>query len=246
MSILAVIPARWASTRLPQKVLRMIGDKTMIQRVYEKVRACSGIDDVVIAVDNALVAECVESFGAKFMFTSIDHQSGTDRCAEVIRSQKDCSYVINVQGDEPFINPKTIEILIDLLKSRKARIVSLMNPIQNADEIHNPNIVKVVVNNSNEALYFSRAAIPYQRGVELKEFSINSSTYKHQGIYGFEVDALLEVSKLAPGKLELLEKLEQLRWLENGYKIQMGISEFPTMGIDTEEDLEKARRIVGA
>ncbi|MEP7197751.1 MAG: 3-deoxy-manno-octulosonate cytidylyltransferase [Saprospiraceae bacterium] len=239
MKVLAIIPARLNSTRLPKKVLRQINGKSLIRRVYEQVQLCENLHEIIVAVDSMEVADHLNSFGARWLMTSDNHISGTDRCSEVLRQKQEFTHVINIQGDEPFIDPLAINQLIDLLKNEENKIVSLMSPIVDNHDFINPNVVKVVVNNKFNALYFSRATIPFQRSIsEIQE--INTSSYRHIGIYGFEANTLLQITQLPSGNLEKIEQLEQLRWLENSYSIKMGISHFKSLGIDTEDDLNKA------
>ena len=237
MKVLGVIPARYASNRLPRKVLRDLRGKSLIQRVYERVRQCTELHKIIIAVDHQEVADCVASFGAEWIMTSINHPSGTDRCAEILKHYAEYTHLINVQGDEPFIDPKCIEDLIQLLDDPKVKIASLMSPIQQISDLVNPNIVKVVINKHSEAMYFSRSPIPHQRGMEISNDLINEQSFRHIGIYGFEARTLFDITALPVGNLEKIEMLEQLRWLENGYRIHMGITHSLSIGIDTEEDL---------
>lgn len=241
---MAVIPARLDSTRLPRKVLMPIGDKSLIHRVYEAVSTTNLFDEVVIAVDSEEVEAHVRAFGARVQMTSVLHQSGTDRCAEVASKFTDFNYIINVQGDEPFISRDTLKSLIDVLLVQKAKIASLMTLIKTVDELKDESVVKVVVNRQGEALYFSRAAIPFPRGSEFQYFIKNEIYYRHLGVYGFQAQILQEICNLSPGRYESIEKLEQLRWLEEGYKIHMGQIYEAGIGIDTLEDLERARKMV--
>lgn len=242
--VLAVIPARYASSRLPAKVLKDLGGKSIIQRVYEQVKKASLVDETVIAVDNKLVLDHVIAFGGRAVLTDPNLISGTDRCAEVVSQIQGIEYVVNVQGDEPFIEPQVIDSVVNLLKNSELTICSMMNRIENPEDFHNPNVVKLVIDHNNNALYFSRSAIPHQRGTNQSQYQLNHSSFRHMGIYGFRKQALIEISKLPTGSLEKLEMLEQLRWLENGYKIKMGLTTYKSMGIDTEEDLNHALRLL--
>ncbi len=244
MKIYGVIPARYSSSRLPGKVLLDIGGKSLVQRVYEQAIKVRGFEKVIIAVDDTRVADHVKNFGADWVMTHVDHNSGTDRCAEAVKSFKDCTHVINIQGDEPFIHTDVMEGIIELFKSKESNIVSMMTPILNKVDFHNPNVVKVVVDQNSDGLYFSRAAIPYQRENNIHAFTMNNFSFKHIGIYGFEVNTLNAITALPIGNLEQIEKLEQLRWLENGYKIRMGVTTHQGFGVDTEEDLQRARDLV--
>lgn len=239
-TFLAVIPARYSSTRLPGKVLLDIHGKSLIQRVYERVKCCKAVQEVVIALDDERVARHVESFGAKWTMTSSDHPSGTDRCAEVSARYPEFSHIINVQGDEPFIDPSNIQQLTELLGQTGHTIVSLMCRLQHTEDFFNPNVVKVVVNQNHSALYFSRSPIPHQRSRSTDEYQLNDSSFRHLGLYGFERKTLEKITQLSVGKLEQLEMLEQLRWLENAYSIHMGITDSVSFGVDVEADLYKA------
>jgi 3-deoxy-manno-octulosonate cytidylyltransferase (CMP-KDO synthetase) len=236
--ILAVIPARFASTRFPGKPLVLIQGKTMIQRVYEQVKLCKKVDKIVVATDDLRIFEAVEAFGGEVMMTQEDHVSGTDRCAEVAKKYKTAQYILNVQGDEPFIQPEQIELLIATLQATKqTQIATLAKKIEKHDVLFNPNSVKVVFGEDKLALYFSRHPIPYLRGQEQENWLNQQDYYKHIGLYGFQRKTLLKIAQLQPSTLEKAESLEQLRWLENGYKIGVGITELETVGIDTPEDL---------
>jgi 3-deoxy-manno-octulosonate cytidylyltransferase (CMP-KDO synthetase) len=236
--ILAVIPARFASTRFPGKPLVLIQGKTMIQRVYEQVKLCKKVDKIVVATDDLRIFEAVEAFGGEVIMTKSDHVSGTDRCAEVAKKYKSATYILNVQGDEPFIQPEQIELLIATLQATKqVQIATLAKKIEKNDVLFNPNSVKVVFGEDKLALYFSRHPIPYLRGQEQENWLNHQNYYKHIGLYGFQRKTLLKIAQLQASTLEKAESLEQLRWLENGYKIGVGITELETMGIDTPEDL---------
>jgi len=244
MKILGVIPARYASSRFPGKPLAVINGKTMIQRVFEQVKQASKITDVIIATDDSRIMETVSGFGGLAMLTSSSHLNGTSRCAEVFdkaNTQKPNFYdgVVNIQGDEPFIDPEQINQLCDILIKKKAGIATLAKKIGNDDDLFNPNTVKVVFGVDGLALYFSRSPIPFIRNHDKSTWLKNASFYKHIGIYGFAKSTLAEIVSLEPAKLELVESLEQLRWLENGLEITVEITDFESVGIDTPEDLEK-------
>ena len=231
--ITGIIPARYGSTRFPGKALAEIKGKTMIRRVYEQ--AAKALDKVIIATDDDRIASHAEAF-AEVVMTRSDHQSGTDRCAEVIEKLQILNgYVINIQGDEPFIHPEQIEDLKEVLQGT-TEIATLIKETDIVEERNNPNVVKVVINNQHEALYFSRHSIPYLR--ENKNQG-NTVYYKHLGIYAYRVDVLARVAALRPGKLEMAESLEQLRWLENGFRIKVVETKYETVGIDTPEDLKR-------
>jgi 3-deoxy-manno-octulosonate cytidylyltransferase (CMP-KDO synthetase) len=236
--ILAIIPARFASTRFPGKPLVLIQGKSMIQRVYEQVKLCKKVDKIVVATDDLRIFEAVEAFGGEVMMTKSDHVSGTDRCAEVARKYKTAQFILNVQGDEPFVQPEQIDLLIATLQANKqTQIATLAKKIEKNDVLFNPNSVKVVFGEDKLALYFSRHPIPYLRGQEQENWLNHQNFYKHIGLYGFQRKTLLKIAKLQPSTLEKAESLEQLRWLENGYKIGVGITELETVGIDTPEDI---------
>ncbi len=237
--ILAVIPARWASTRFPGKPLANIAGKSMIQRVLEQVNQSGKVDRVVVATDDGRIFSHVRELGAEVMMTNPEHPSGTDRCAEVARHYSEAQIVLNVQGDEPFILPQQIDLLADtLLQNPNASIATLAKKIERADFLTNPNVVKVVFSEKVGAIYFSRHPIPFVRGVPPEYWLEKQDFYKHIGLYGFRRDALMEIAGLSPTPLEIAESLEQLRWLEHGFRIAVGVTEWETLGVDTPEDLE--------
>lgn len=238
--MLGIIPARYASTRFPGKPLADIQGKPMIQRVYEQAIQSARLGRVVVATDDRRIYDTVLGFGGEAFFTRAEHPSGTDRCAELARRFPEYPWVINIQGDEPFIQPEQIDLLADtLLESTRCSIATLVKSIEEPALLDNPNVVKVVFSNRREALYFSRQAIPYQRNAAGAQWTERHTYYKHIGLYGFRRSALLRLAKLAPSGLELSESLEQLRWLENGFRIAVGITEFETQGIDTPDDLHR-------
>lgn len=243
MKILGVIPARYASSRFPGKPLAEIRGKTMIKRVYEQAKKSSKLTDVIIATDDKRIAEAAMAFGSEVVLTSTSHLNGTSRCHEALEiknSQKQDSYdaIINIQGDEPFINPAQIDQVCDILINRNAVVATLAKEIEKAEELFNTNVVKVVFGNKQQALYFSRNPIPFVRSHPKEEWLQQASFYKHIGIYGFSTDILKRIVKMKTGKLEILESLEQLRWLEKGIEIVVGITEFESVGIDTPDDLK--------
>ena len=251
MKFIGIIPARYASTRFPGKPLAEIGGKTVIRRVYEQ--ASKALDTVVVATDDERIYDAVEAFGGKVVMTRADHRCGTDRCLEAYeaittpswREQNDSdTVVINIQGDEPFIQPEQIETLVHCFDKEGTEIATLVRPYTDKDsmeDLENPNTPKVAWSKENgEALLFSRSVIPYLRGVDKSEWLSKGEFYRHIGLYAYRADILEQITKLSPGKLEQAESLEQLRWLENGYRIRVGITNTPTIGIDTPEDLEKA------
>ena len=246
MKVIAIIPARYASTRFPGKPLAILGGKTVIRRVWEQVSRV--IDDVAVATDDRRIAEAVEAFGGRAVITSPDHRSGTDRCYEaycLIGGEYDV--VVNVQGDEPFISPSQIRALTACFDDERTDIATLVKPFAPSDGIEaleNPNSPKVVIDNESRAIYFSRSVIPYLRGVERSEWLARHTFSKHIGMYAFRRDVLREVTSLPQSSLERAESLEQLRWLENGYKIGVGITDIETVGIDTPEDLARAEEFL--
>lgn len=246
MKVIAIIPARYASTRFPAKPLAKLGGKAVVQRVYEQVASC--VERAVVATDDERIYDAVKSFGGEVVMTSTEHRSGTDRCREAFEKVGyDADIVINVQGDEPFIQPEQIEALKRCFDNDDTQIATLVKPFTESDGIEaleNPNSPKVVVDGDMHALYFSRSVIPYLRGIERTEWLRHHTFYKHIGIYAFRAEVLKEVTSLPQSSLEKAESLEQLRWLENGYKIGVGISEIETIGIDTPEDLIKAEEFL--
>jgi 3-deoxy-manno-octulosonate cytidylyltransferase (CMP-KDO synthetase) len=237
--VLAVIPARWASTRFPGKPLANIAGKSMIQRVLEQVNLSTLVDQVVVATDDARILHHVQELGGVAMMTDPGHPSGTDRCAEVANHFPEARIILNVQGDEPFVSPLQIDLLANtLLHNTFADIATLAKQIDRPEFLLNPNVVKVVFSETVGAIYFSRHPIPFVRGLEAKDWLQQHSFYKHIGLYGFRRDTLMKIASLSPTPLEMAESLEQLRWLEHGFRIAVGITELETIGIDTPEDLE--------
>ncbi len=246
LKYIAIIPARYASTRFPGKPLAILGGKPVIQRVWEQVS--SVVDAAVVATDDERIAQAVESFGGRAIMTSLDHKSGTDRCWEAYQKQgEEFDVVINVQGDEPFIAHSQLRAIMACFEDENTDIATLVKPFTEEDglsALENPNSPKVVLDNDSCAVYFSRSVIPYLRGVEREEWLKYHTFYKHIGMYAFRRDVLGEVTALPQSTLEKAESLEQLRWLENGYKIGVGISDVETVGIDTPEDLERAEEFL--
>ena len=239
MKILGIIPARIKSTRFPGKVLTDIGGKPMIQRVYERALKSERLSEVIIATESEEVLEVAKSFGAKALLTHDGHVSGTDRCFEALQKQTGVyDYVINIQGDEPFIDPGQIDTLASLLDGQ-VELASLIKKITSEGELANSAEVKVVFNTDMEALYFSRQEIPFVRNQPRDEWLKVQSFYKHIGIYAYRADILEHVASMEKSSLENAESLEQLRWLENGMKIKLAITEHESVSIDTREDLEK-------
>jgi len=240
MKIIGIIPARYASTRFPGKPLADIKGKSMIRRVYEQAVKAPSLNQVIVATDDQRIYEHVTSWGGKVIMTSPNHTSGTDRCKEVLEHQKNhFDVVVNIQGDEPYIDPSQIESLINSFENKETQIASLAKKISSEEELFNPNSVKVVIGENEQALYFSRAAIPFLRGVEKKDYLSHTDFYKHLGLYAYRADVLVEISHLAVAKLEKAESLEQLRWLSAGYKIHMQFTTIEGLSVDTPEDLLK-------
>jgi 3-deoxy-manno-octulosonate cytidylyltransferase (CMP-KDO synthetase) len=242
--IIGVIPARYASTRFPAKPLVDINGKSMIQRVYEQAKKARTLQHVLVATDDQRIFDHVMGFGGKVVMTGKHHQSGTDRCWEAFANfGEEADYVINIQGDEPFIHPQQINTLANTLADREVQLATLVKSIDNQETLFNPNTPKVLFNTRSEAIYFSRQTIPYLRSVHQRDWLGKHTFYKHIGIYAYRVDVLAEITKLKPSSLELAESLEQLRWLENGYKIKVAVTEYDSHGIDTPEDLEKIKKM---
>ena len=240
MRVLGIIPARFASTRFPEKALADIAGKTMIERVYRQVKQAKSLAKVVVATDHHKIEKHVHDFGGEVIMTSDAHVSGTDRCYEVLAKQKESfDYVINVQGDEPFIAPSQIDLLASLLDGT-TQLATLVKKIEHDEDLFNPNIVKAVINAQHEALYFSRSAIPHIRNTQQSEWLKKNVFFKHIGMYAYRTDVLQKISKLIPSTLEKAESLEQLRWIENGLRIKVTETTFETIGIDTPEDLQRA------
>lgn len=242
MKVLGVIPARYASSRFPGKPLVDINGKSMIQRVYEQAAKAPGLDHVVVATDDDRIAAAVAAFGGAYVMTGTHHQSGTDRCAEVAAQLSDFEVLINIQGDEPFIDPEQIGLLISCFTDPDVQLATLIKEIHTDEELFNPNLPKVLLNTRKEAVYFSRQTVPYLRNVAKENWVNTHQFYKHIGIYGYTRNTLLEITQLPPSSLEIAESLEQLRWVEHGYAIQTRITNIETIAIDTPEDLQKIIR----
>lgn len=243
MKFMAIIPARYASTRYPGKPLAILGGKTVIQRVYEQVK--SVLDDVYVATDDDRIYNTVTDFGGKAVMTRADHKSGTDRIEEAAEKiGLDADVIINVQGDEPFIQPSQIKTLMQLFDAPETQIGTLGKPFESIDAVENPNSPKIVTDNRGFALYFSRSVIPYIRGKERDSWFGDYPFLKHLGIYAYRREVLAEVTKLPMSSLEKAESLEQLRWLQNGYRIRVGLTDIETVGIDTPEDLTRAEEFL--
>jgi 3-deoxy-manno-octulosonate cytidylyltransferase (CMP-KDO synthetase) len=244
MKILGIIPARYQSSRFPGKALIDIAGKSMIQRVYEQCLKSTKLDRIVIATDDLRILDQVHSFGAEAIMTSTQHASGTDRCGEVAANFPDFDVLINIQGDEPLIDPSQIDLLCSCFDKINTQIATLVKIINSQEELYNENTPKVILNRNLEAVYFSRQTIPFLRGKEINSWLENHTFYKHIGIYGFRKQTLTEIIKLPLSSLELAESLEQLRWIENGYPIQTAITAIESQAIDTPADLEKLLAIL--
>lgn len=243
-SILGIIPARYASSRFPGKPLTDILGKSMIQRVYEQARQSKALADVVVATDDARIYEHVLAFGGKAVYTREDHPSGTDRCFEAMQNTgKTFDYVINIQGDEPFIDPSQIDLLASVCDG-STELATLMIPVDSHEVLFDMGEVKITLNTNHEALYFSRMVIPYIKGVDQKDWHKHHSYYRHVGMYAYRHDVLAKITTLPPSSLEKAESLEQLRWLENGFKVKCAVTHFDSHCIDTPEDIEKVIRLM--
>jgi len=244
MTILGIIPARYASSRFPGKPLASINGKSIIKSVYEQCNLSAKLDKTIIATDDERIYQHVIGFGGEAIMTSTKHLNGTSRCFEALQTEekkKGISYdiVINIQGDEPFIKPEQIDKIASIFDNSSKQIGTLAKKINNYEELFNPNVVKLVIDNENRALYFSRYPIPFVRDIDEKDWLEYAEFYKHIGIYGYRKNILMEITKLEPGKLEIAERLEQIRWIENGYKITVDLTEHDSIGIDTPDDLLK-------
>lgn len=246
MKYIGIIPARYASTRFPAKPLAMLGGKMVIQRVFEQVAGV--LDEVYVATDDERIEAAVKSFGGNVVMTSTEHKSGTDRCYEAYTKIGDgYDVVVNIQGDEPFIQKTQLEAIKRCFVDETTQIATLVKPFGESDgfeALENVNSPKVVVDKQMNAIYFSRSIIPYLRGVEKCDWLKKHCFYKHIGLYAYRADVLKEITKLPQSALEMAESLEQLRWIENGYNIKVGISDVETIGIDTPEDLARAEEFI--
>ena len=245
MKILGVIPARYGSSRFEGKPLAFINGKMMIQRVYEQASKAMLLDEVVVATDDERIADAVNAFGGTAVMTSQNHKSGTDRCCEVVAKMNTTfDAVVNIQGDEPYINPLQIDQIAAIIAHGDNRLASLCKQIHDYDELVSPNAVKVVLDVNGKALYFSRHPIPFMRNVsDVNEWLSNRCFYKHIGIYAYRTDTLREIASLPQSGLEKAESLEQLRWLENGYQVMMGVTEYESYSVDVPSDIIKIESI---
>ena len=246
MKFLAIIPARYASTRFPAKPLAVLGNKPIIQRVYERVQ--SVFDNLCVATDDERIAAAVESFGGKAVMTSTAHKSGTDRCYEAFcKMGGGADVVVNVQGDEPFIAESQLRTVMECFDDAQTEIATLVKPFGAdvpVETIENPNSPKVVVDANGYALYFSRSVIPYLRGIDKAQWPKHHTFLKHIGLYAYRADALKRITSMPMGELETCESLEQLRWLQAGFRIKVGTTDVETIGIDTPEDLQRAEQFL--
>lgn len=244
LNYIGIIPARFASTRFPGKPLAKIGGVMMIERVYHRVKEV--LDNVYVATDDQRIIDAVESFGGKAIMTSDKHKSGTDRCLEAYdKINNGADVIINIQGDEPFISKDQLNDIINCFDDPEVEIATLAKVFDNSksyEELCNPNMPKIVINDKNYALYFSRSVIPYLRNYNKEEWPKHYEFLTHLGMYAYRKDALAKITKLEPSSLEIVESLEQLRWLQNGYKIKVGITNSSSIGIDTPSDLQVAER----
>ena len=242
MKTLGIIPARYASSRFPGKPLAKIRGKSMIQRVFQRVNESALMDRVIVATDDARIYDHVKAFGGNVQMTSTDHRSGTDRCAEVFSSMdaaESYDVVFNIQGDEPFIQAGQLAAVRQLFEREECSIGTLCVPIKEPALVEDPNVVKIVFDAHQKALYFSRHPIPFVRNHPRSSWPEHQPYYKHLGLYAFRAATLLEVAELSPSSLELAESLEQLRWLQNGFNIYTGITSQDAYGIDHPEDIER-------
>jgi 3-deoxy-manno-octulosonate cytidylyltransferase (CMP-KDO synthetase) len=242
-----IIPSRYASTRFPGKPLVLIGEKTMIERVYEQ--ATKSLDLVYVATDDERIFDAVVKSGGKAVMTSQEHKSGTDRCAEAVvkmmsQTGNKIDIVINIQGDEPFISPQQINLLKSCFADKKVEIATLVRKTVPGEDIFNPNQPKVILDSEMNAMYFSRAAIPFYRGIEASDWSKEHIFYKHIGLYAYTTSALKKITQMARSPLEIAESLEQNRWIENGIKIRTAITEWESISIDTQDDLNRAQSLL--
>lgn len=239
MKVLAIIPARYASSRFPGKPLIDIAGKSMIQRVYEQVKKADKVTTTIVATDDQRIYDAVLAFGGEVIMTSEQHQTGTSRCGEVVKKFPDYEVVINVQGDEPLVQPSQINAVLGLFEDKNVKIGTLVKAIKQPTELFNPNRIKVVLNAKNEALYFSRQPIPHQAGVADNKWIENAQFWKHIGIYAWTKETLNAILALPVTKIEQQESLEQLRWLYHGYAINTIETSIETPNIDTPEDVKK-------
>ena len=246
MKFIGVIPARWASTRFPAKMLALIAGKPLIQRVVEQARKSKLLAEVIVATDDQRIAECVEAVGGRAVMTRADHPSGTDRVAEVARKIR-CDIVVNIQGDEPLVEPAVIDDLARALARDRSASMATLAQEAGAQDLENPNVVKMIVNRQGRAIYFSRHAIPYLRDAAAEPVTARLKRFrflKHPGMYAYRRDFLLKLVRLPPSPLELAERLEQLRVIENGYAIKVVETTHASVGVDTPEDVARVELLL--
>lgn len=237
---IGIIPARFASTRFPGKPLIEIEGKSMVERVYRQAKKSKFLSSVIVATDHEAIEEKVRSFGGEVCLTHQEHPSGTDRCAEVLSKMNlGCDVVLNIQGDEPFIDPGQIDLVCTCFDDSRTDLATLVKEIVSTDILFDPNSPKVVVDQDNFAIYFSRHPVPYVRGFSREQWIHKHTYYQHIGIYGYRSHILKEITRLPPSPLEKAESLEQLRWLEHGYKIKTARTIFENLSIDTPDDLKR-------
>ena len=242
-----IIPARYASSRFPGKPLVLIGNKTMIQRVYDQ--ASNILDEVWVATDDRRIFDAASHFGGKAIMTSANHLSGTDRCAEAIKkineeTDNKIDIVVNIQGDEPFIKPEQIALLMKCFDDETVELATLVRKVEPGEDIFNPNQPKVILDSKGNAIYFSRAAIPFIRDAEKSDWSKEHVFYKHIGLYAYKSETLKNITSLKRSLLEISESLEQNRWIENGYRIRTAVTTWESISIDTPDDLERAKLLL--
>lgn len=246
MKYIAIIPARFASTRFPAKPLALLGGKPIIQHVYERVEKV--VPNLCVATDDERIVKTVDAFGGKAIMTSVNHRSGTDRCYEAYELlESDADVIINVQGDEPFIAEEQLRSVMDCFNTPSTQIATLVKPFERTatyEEIENPNSPKAVLDKNGFALYFSRSVIPYLRGFERSEWPAHHTYLKHIGLYAYRAEVLKEIATMPMGNLEQCESLEQLRWLQAGLRIKVGMTQIETIGIDTPNDLLRAEKFL--
>lgn len=245
MIIIGIIPARYGSTRFPGKPLVDIDGKSMIQRVYEQAKKSVHLSEVVVATDDTRIEQHVKGFNGKVVMTSDQHQSGTDRCFEAMETfAVKADVVINIQGDEPFIHPGQIDEIASCFVDPDVQLATLVKKINTQEELFNVNIPKVLLNKNKEAIYFSRQTIPFIRGKKQEEWLENHTFFKHIGIYAYRASILKEITSLKTTSLETSEGLEQLRWIENGYKIKVELTDYESVAVDVPDDLQKLRKFL--
>lgn len=245
MRTIGIIPARYASSRFPGKPLADIDGKSMIQRVYEQAKKAHALHHVAVATDDERIKEAVLAFGGDVVMTSENHQSGTDRCLEAVNSfEQEFDVVVNIQGDEPYISPGQIDLILSCFSHENTEIATLIKLIDSNEELFDSNRPKVLVDDDDFAIYFSRQVIPHLRGVEPEKWNEEFNFYKHIGMYAYRVETLKEICQLKQSRLEIAEGLEQLRWIESGFKVRTAITEEESFSIDTPQDLESLLKLI--